>query len=124
MSPPPAGATDDPTRSSRPRVSRRSGATGEIVQDSVGVEVLLGHPRDDLRVVVGLEPSVRIGYGDAVVFLDRAVAPGVRRWCSGGAQPRPALGLVPWLAGFLRALFLRLAVFFDMGDDAIGPRGR
>jgi hypothetical protein len=29
-------------------------------------------------------------------------------------QPRPALGLVPWLAFLRRALILRFVVFFDM----------
>ena len=40
-------------------------------------------------------------------------------------QPRPALGLRPWLAFLRRALVLRFEVFFDIGAAAYrdGPRG-
>jgi hypothetical protein len=34
---------------------------------------------------------------------------------SGLNQPRPALGLVPWLAGLRRAFVRRLLVRFDIG---------
>src|SRR5699024_10929747 len=38
----------------------------------------------------------------------------------GSGQPRPAFGLVPWLAFLRRALVLRLLVFFDIGEATLG----
>ncbi len=57
--------------------------------------VLIGDPGFDLGVVVGFQPLIGVANGDAVAIVDGVVAPRGRRGRGGGAQPRPALGLVP-----------------------------
>jgi len=69
--------------------------TGHRTQEPGGVPVLIGDPGFDLGVVVGFQPLIGVANGDAVAIVDGVVAPRGRRGRGGGAQPRPALGLVP-----------------------------
>ena len=86
-----------------------------------GAFVLTVAPLGDRRIVVVLQPSVRVGDLDAVQGVD--VVAGRRL----DQLPRfPALGFVPWLAFDVRAFIFFFSVFFDIGPSRLrgGRRGR
>jgi hypothetical protein len=98
------------------------GSARQVAEDQIGAEVLLFDPGLRSGLVRALEPAERIGDLDPVQDVDRVVPARRRRRRDGRAYDlRPAFGLLPWLAGFRRALVLRLEVFFDIGAPGYSP---
>ena len=94
---------------------------GPGIERLSGSFVLGGDPLGTSADVAVFQPPVRIGDVDAVKDVDHVLAPGGRcRRDTGGGQPRPMLGRLPWFA--LRAAQARLLflVFFDMGHEVSG----